>query len=155
MKNIGDQFMDIITPRLGEIEERVAKPMVEKITEQMKENTRQGQGFGNDPYQSQYKSASHVKVRKKKGFQTSHVDLRMQKKRIENTYPPKKAEIVGKGEAAVQVGFNEGGQIMLYHHTGRAKGSQVRSIFPKTPESVPQTTINEAQETLHKVLSGA
>lgn len=144
-----EQFDDIIRPRLNRVNNEAAKPVAEAVDKQMKENTEAGRGFGDDQYDSQY-SESHVKERKRLGYQTGNVDLRMGNRRIENT----EVSQVGGERPGVKIRFNQGGRIFGYHHTGDAKGGKVRSIFPKTPESVPDDIYNMAKRIVGEVLKG-
>lgn len=147
MKTMDQQFADILRPRLDKINERVGEPVAQLFSERMKRNTEAGHGFSNDPYDSAY-SDTHKKVRRKKGLQVGKVDLRMERRRIEQT----RTESVGKDSTRIR--FNEGGHIFKYHHTGTARGGKTRSIWPKTPQSIPDDIRASITQKVQGVLSG-
>lgn len=149
MKDIGQQFRDIIEPRLARIDSDVATPMAEQINDRMKENTSKGSAFGSDPYDAKY-SRRRKAQREALGLQVSHVDLRGVNRRIETA----QVNTVGHGQPGVQISFARGGSIFKEHHTGTGPGKKVRSIFPKTEESVPDDIKDQAKTTLTEVLSG-
>ena len=149
MKPIDQQFRDIIDPRLQRINDDVARPMAEQINDKMKENTSQGTAFGADTYDAQY-SRRRKRERRAMSLQTSHVDLRARKRRIESA----QVHTVGHGDAGVQIAFDKGGDIFKEHHTGRAPGNKMRSIFPKSIEAVPDQIINDTKQALSDILSG-
>lgn len=146
MKSMQEQFADILLPRLGKMNEKAGQDVAKLFSARMKENTRQGIGFGSDPYDSSY-SKSHRRVRRKKGLQTGRVDLRMDKRRIERTTE----QTQGK---QTNIRFVEGGDIFNYHHKGTARGGKTRSIWPKSPASVPDVLLQQTKEKIHEVLSG-
>ena len=151
---LGDQLRQILQPRLDMVVERVGTPLAEQIEQAMRRNTEQGHGFTSDPYDSTY-SDGHARVRRKKGLQTAKVDLRMDKRRIDNTYI-RKVGVVGAGSPGVQIGIQDaqGSTIMRLHHDGRAKGGKTRSIFPKEPRSIPAEYVEQAKRTLTELLRG-
>lgn len=149
MKDMGDQFMDIIGPRLQSMQPKVGPVAAEMIDARMKVNTEQGRGFSNDPYDSTY-SPDHARKRRKRGLQTAKVDLRYTQRRIERTV----IRNVGGNEPGTRIEFAEGGHIFKWHHDGTAKGEKTRSIWPKSPMSIPRDLRNNIKTELHKVLSG-
>lgn len=155
MKSLGEQFLDIISPRVEHIEARVTHPAAEAIDERMKHNTARGSGFANDPYDNTY-SESHAKERHRQGLggQRSPVTLRMHKRRIEDTDVGKAAGGAEKGTIRISFHDEDASKIFNYHHTGTAKGNKVRSIFPKAPESVPSDIIEGIQTNLTDLLRG-
>ena len=147
MKPMDEQFADILRPRLDRINERVGEPVAELFAERMKRNTQAGHGFSNDPYDSAY-SESHSRVRRKKGLQIGKVDLRMERRRIEQT----RVDTVGK--SATRIRHQEGGHIFKYHHAGTARGGKTRSIWPKSPQSIPEDIRLDITRKVQGALSG-
>lgn len=149
MKSMSEQFDEILAPRLDRVQEVAGKKFAESIAEKMKENTDRGVGFGADEYNSTY-SKSHARVRRRKGLQVQRVDLRMSRRRIEQT----RVTTTKGGAGSSAISFQEGGQIFKMHHDGSAKGGKTRSIFPKTPDSVPDDMKVKAKKDVLGVLSG-
>ncbi len=152
MKSLGEQFEAIIKPRIDKVNEQVAPKIAEDIAQRMKQNTLSGTAFGNDPYESSYQSASHRSKRRKQGLQVGTVDMRMGKRRIEQT----KIEKVGGGKQGAEVQFQDADAAIIfnYHHKGTATGNHMRSIFPKSAESIPKETKVNAMKLVKEVLSG-
>lgn len=149
IKSMADQFEEIIRPRLERAESEASQKVATRIDRQMKENTLAGGAFGADQYDSTY-SKSHKRARRKAGVQVEKVDLRYKRRTIENTRVEKTR---GRGKGA-RISFNEGGEIFKMHHDGTAKGNKIRSIWPKTPESVPDSVRTEARQIVGRILRG-
>lgn len=130
---IGNQLERIFSTRLATIGESLNETAIE-ITEQMKENSKAGRAFANDPYADQY-SKKYSKRRVKLGLNANPTILRAKSQRIERTTQPS-GYAVGAGRG-VEIGFVEAGRIFKLHHDGTAKGGKIRSIFPKWWASVP------------------
>lgn len=143
------QFENIIQPRIDRLNETVGRQVADVFEEKMKQNTLSGRGFGNDEYDSSY-SQSHRSERRRQGLQTSRVTLRMKNRRIENTI----VETTGGKSGQTTIRHAEMGDIFKMHHTGRAMGGKVRSIWPKTPESIPQPVKNRVKELIAEGLRG-
>jgi hypothetical protein len=154
MSTIGKQFTAIINPRVERAIEKGAVKMANAITDQMEENSLRGRGFGADPYVNVYHPRS-VEDRKRLGLQTGIVELRRVSKRIEDT-----KVVYTKGDGAT-IRFMQDGIIFKEHHEGKAlsrpfnRNVPMRSIFPKSLESVPTDIIEDTQTYVHEVLSGA
>jgi hypothetical protein len=154
MNTIGKQFDDIIKPRVELALERGSKKMADLISDQMQENSQQGHAFKQDPYVNVYHPQS-VFERKRLGLQTGIVTLRRVNKRIEDT-----RVVYTKGTGAV-IKFEQDGIIFKEHHMGEAltkpfnRNVPMRSIFPKTRESVPDDIIEDTQIFVQEVLSGS
>jgi hypothetical protein len=155
MNTIGKQFDDIIKPRVELALERGSEKIANAIDVQMKDNTLQGRGFKTDEYNNTYATSTKAE-RTRLGLQTDTVTLRRKNHRIEKT-----KVTYTKGTGSV-IEFIEGGgnkissaTLFHYHHTGRAKGGKVRSIFPKSFESVPDNIIKLGKNAVQEVLSGS
>lgn len=146
MTDLGTQLVGILSPRLGRVNEVVAGRLAEDINDKMKENTQAGRGFGNDAYVNFY----NPKYAARRGKPISPVILRDQKKRIE------RYEVTpGKTGAVIQLKEDRDMAIIFgYHHTGKATGGKIRSIFPKTVASVPADVRDLAVELTGEVLRG-
>jgi hypothetical protein len=153
MSTIGKQFKDIITPRVAQALEKGSVRMANDISDQMMENTERGRGFGSDPYVNVYHPRS-VENRSRMGLQTGTVNLRRGNNRIEDT-----KVVYTKGDGA-KITFLQGGDIFKEHHLGKPlarpfnRGVPMRSIWPKSKESVPKDIIEDTQTYIHEVLSG-
>jgi hypothetical protein len=153
MNTLADQLMDILSPRLDKAMELGSKRMAGWISDQMQENTYQGHGFGQDPYDNDYRPQS-VYERNRLGLSTGVVTLRRGNNRIENT----KIEYTQGTGATIE--FVEGGQIFKEHHLGEAltapfnRNVPMRSIFPKSKDSVPNDIVEDTQTYVWEVLSG-
>ncbi len=148
---MGAQFEEIIKPRMAKVNKEVAPGVASAIAEQMKRNSQAGTAFGNDEYESSYKSDSHKARRRKIGLQTQTVTMRMDSRRIEKT----KVEKVGGGKRGAIVAFEdpEAGVIFNYHHKGTTYG-HTRSLFPKSVNSIPDKIKADAMKNVAEVLRG-
>jgi len=149
MRNLGDQFNDIIQERLKGLNKNVADDIATLIMDDMLENTEAGRAFGNDPYDNEYSERS-VRERRAQGLQTETVELRRGNNRIETV----NSRATNKGAT---ISFTQGGRIFKTHHDGLYSGQNrmpVRSIFPKTPESVPDDIHENAYELVREWLRG-
>jgi len=144
--DMGQQFKQIIEPRLDSMQQKAGGRVAQLISNKMKDNVEQGRGFGTDEFDAGY-SESHAKKRRRKGLSTSRVNLKMGRRRINQTQ-------VETTDNYSEVRFPEGGDIFKLHHTGRAKGNKTRSIFPKSPESIPEDIVEQAKEIIKGVLRG-
>lgn len=131
---------------------QIATPQIaDKIAEQMKQNTATGRAFGNDRYNDQYVD-SYKKVRSRAGVGTSPVTMRFKSKRIEQT----RIETSGTG-STISFADGKAGEIFKYHHDGidyKKVGTRVRSIFPKSDQSVPQEIRDFATKLIGDILRG-
>ena len=146
MTDLGTQLVGILKPRLDRVNEAVAERLGQEINVRMQENTLAGRGFGNDAYVNFY-NAKYA-ARKKKPI--TPVILRDQKKRIE------KFEVTG-GKAGAVIELKQDREMAIifgYHHTGKATGGKVRSIFPKTVASIPEDIRDLAVQLTAEVLRG-
>lgn len=146
MNSLSEQFYSKINPRVASVNKKAGEEVARLFQDEMESNTRQGKGFGSDPYDANY-SQSHARARRRKGLQTSHVDLRMDRKRIEQTHST-------STKTGTKIEFAEGGNIFKYHHTGSATGGKTRSIWPKSPESIPEFIKLQAKALITGVLRG-
>lgn len=145
MQGLGDQLGVILARKeknLKQVAEQAAKEIAEKVTEQ----SREGRGFGSDQYDNEY---SERYANRRKGGALSPVTLRDRATDIEDTT----VTLGGPGEAQIRFANDEFARIARYHHEGRAGNSnKVRSIFPKTPESVPDDILTNIKRGVQNVL---
>lgn len=132
--------------RVVKLNALVAPLVAEEIKNRMLNNTESGRAFGNDPYNNLYNAG----YARKKGVARSPVTLRDKKKRIEKYV----VTTGGKGATIELSSDREMAVIFGYHHTGKARGGKVRSIFPKQVSSVPADVKDMSQELVWEVLSG-
>ena len=152
--DMGEQFGRIIEPRMESMQDKVGGKIAELIDAEMKSNVDSGKAFGSDPYDPSY-SKSHAQTRRRKGLGSGAVTLQMNKKRIKQTS-------IETTDGSTQIKFSDemvsgrGGSRSLFrmHHEGTAKGNKARSIWPKSPESVPDHINSKAKELVSGVLSG-
>lgn len=154
MITIAKQFASIIRPRVERAIERGAVTIANAISDQMQENTLRGRGFGADPYVNVYHPQS-VEDRKRLGLQTDIVELRRGNKRIEDT---KVVYMKGTGNATIS--FMQDGIIFKEHHEGKPltrpfnRNVPMRSIFPKSKQSVPADIVDEGYQMVLEILRG-
>ena len=140
-----------LNEKLAMLNQTATPQIADKIAEQMKQNSNTGKAFGNDRYDDQY-ADSYKKVRQRKGLGTSPVTLRATSKRIENT----RIETTGTG-STISFADGKAGEIFKYHHDGidyRKVGNRMRSIFPKSDQSVPQEIRDFASKLIGDILRG-
>lgn len=140
-----------LNEKLAMLNQTATPQIADKIAEQMKQNSATGKAFGNDRYDDQY-ADSYKKVRQRKGLGTSPVTLRATSKRIENT----RIETTGSG-STISFADGKAGEIFKYHHDGidyRRVGNRMRSIFPKSDQSVPQEIRDFATKLIGDILRG-
>jgi hypothetical protein len=153
MTTLADQLMAMLDKRLPKAFEEGGRAMANMIADQMEENTEKGRAFGNDIYVNEYSPRS-IAERSALGLQTGTVVLRRGNNRIETTRVDR---ISGKGAS---IRFEQGGRIFNEHHTGEAlkkpfnRNVPIRSIFPKTHESVPRDIIEDTKIVIAEVLIG-
>lgn len=143
--NLGDQFLAIITPRIGNLPQ-VAESVAVDIKDRMLENTSQGRTFGNAEYVPTY---SVPYARRAKAGKISPVTLRGVSNTIETAHITADAD-----DRTIRFTTSHRAPILKYHHTGRARGGKVRTIFPKQIDQVPTETRFIAQQGAFEVLSG-
>ncbi len=147
---MSEQFEEILMPRLEKLD-GVAKAMGDLLIDRMEANTAAGISFPNEEYEKDY-SASHARKRRKKGYQTGHVDLRMGQRRIETA----RSEIQVSGKPGVhkaEIGFDKGGIIFNYHHRGSGNNPS-RVLFPTSKDNVPDALKDEMRSKLTDLLRG-
>lgn len=142
--NLGDQFIAIITPRLAKVNS-VSEAVATDIKDRMLVNTAEGRSFVNAPYDDTY-SAPYAK---KKGYGEAlrPVNLRAKNLGIETA----RVQFAPTGST---ISFGIDGDILNLHHTGKARGGKVRTIFPKETDQVPPETKDIAQKAGWEVLNG-
>lgn len=138
---LGDQFARIVTRKAEELGD-VAVEVMEEINEKAGKNTEASKGFGNDIYESDLSPA----YKKKSG--KDFADMRGFTEEIENTFARKS----GKNKAVGGFVNTGSSRIFRYHHEGIATGGKIRSIYPKSAESVPGDIKNLAQKLTKKAL---
>jgi len=144
--DLGTQLKAILEPRIAKVNEAVSGRIAEDINTRMKENTEDGRAFGNDAYVNTY----NARYAASRGKAITPVTLRDQKKRIERY-----AVSTSKSGAVIELKEDrQMGVIFGYHHTGKARGGKVRSIFPKTVASVPEDIRDLAVQLTGEVLRG-
>lgn len=142
--NLGDQFLSIITPRLAKIN-TVSEVVATDIKDRMLENTAEGRSFVNAPFDDTY-SAPYAK-RKGYGEALRPVNLRAKNLGIETA-------MVQFAPTGSTISFGIDGDILKLHHTGKARGGKVRTIFPKETDQVPPETKDIAFKAGFEVLNG-
>jgi len=138
--------------RLDKLNTVVAPKVAEAIDAAMKENTLSGRGFGNDRYDDTYVD-SYKKVRRRAGLNESPVTLRYKTKSIENT----RIETTAQQGSTIRFQDGNKGKIFKYHHEGiqySKAGLRMRSIFPKTDESIPAEIRQMTERLVGEVLRG-
>jgi hypothetical protein len=151
---LGAQFDTLMRKRIDSLVEKAAYPIAEEITELMKRNTKEGTSFTGETYDVPY-SESYAKTRKRKGLQTSKVEMRSRGLRIEYTTPPQNQFYMGK--ATAEIGFVNGGNIFKYHQDGiiyKNGIKRTRTIFPRSWASVPVDIVDRFKTLIVEVLSG-
>jgi hypothetical protein len=149
LPTIEEQLGKSLKEKTMDINKKVGKDVAKLFEDEMKLNTQQGRGFGQDQYDSTY-SPSHRKERQRRGLQPDRVDLRMKHRRIERTV----VETTAGSNGSTTIKHAEHGDIFKLHHTGRAKGGKVRSIWPKSPESIPEKIKLRVKELVGEAMSG-
>jgi hypothetical protein len=153
MTTLADQLSAILNSRIPDALAKGEVAMAEMLSEQMKDNSARGYGFGNDPYDNTYSRRSKSE-RSKMGLQIGTVELRRGNNRIETT----KVE-PSRGRGAT-IRFGEGGNIFKEHHLGQTISTKpsgrlpIRSIWPKSYESVPRDIIEDTMIVVKEVLCG-
>jgi hypothetical protein len=153
MTTLADQLSAILDKRIPVAFEKGEVAMANMLSDQMEENTEKGIAFGSDPYDSVYRPLT-VELRSAKGLQTGRVTLRETNHRIETTQVKS-----SKGQGAT-IRFAQGGKIFKEHHLGQTVGTKtskelpIRSIWPKSHESVPKDIVIDTMTVVAEVLSG-
>jgi hypothetical protein len=135
MQSLGAQMSALLNKRYSNVNEKACMPFLKEVFERMKQLTQGGQTFTNLQYMTGYQP-KRAKYRDSKGFQTSYVDLRAERKRIEESRQ-------NMQKTYSEIGFQEGGNI-FYQHQNSTR--YPRQIFPKVWANVP----DDIRETLHK-----
>jgi hypothetical protein len=152
MTTLAEQLSAILNARVPDALAKGETEMAKMLADQMEENTSRGYGFGNDPYDNTYSERS-VFDRGKLGLQVRTVELRRGNNRIETTQIQHT-----KGNGAT-IRFGQGGTIFKEHHLGQSFGlsrgnTPMRSIWPKSYESVPRDIIEDTMIVVKEVLCG-
>lgn len=154
MMTIMAKIADDINAKLATLNETVTPVIAEAIAQQMRDNTSMGTSFGKDRYDAKYQGydegvknrhAGYARKRERAGLPPAPVTLRYKTKSIESTF----VETTGKG-STIKFTDPDKAVIFKYHHDGinyTKVGNRMRSIFPKTPESIP-LAIRELAERL-------
>jgi hypothetical protein len=139
------QLQKSLAPRVAKLNTEVAPKIAEQIKDRALENTRNARGFSNDPYKETY-SPNYKPVPRNK----TRVDLRRKQKRIENM----KIIAVGQRTGAV-VGWSDREVELLFarHHHG-VGNNPMRSIFPRSPMSIPVDIQNNIIKLVGDLLRG-
>jgi hypothetical protein len=151
---LGQQFDRIMQSRIESLTVKAGYPIAEEIAERMKQNTKEGHSFGNERYDTPYQRR-YARKRTRDGLQTSRVDLRTRNLRIERTTAP--VTQFSGGTAGAEIGFVDGGRIFKYHQDGityRNGLHRMRTIFPRSWESVPADIYERFKTLIVEVLSG-
>jgi hypothetical protein len=153
MTTLAEQLSAILNARVPDALAKGETEMAKMLADQMEENTEQGRAFGNDPYDPVYAPIT-VALRTQKGLSSGRVTLREGRHRIETTQVQHT-----KGSGAT-IRFGEGGNIFKEHHLGQTVGVKpsrsipIRSIWPKSYESVPRDIIEDTMIVVKEVLCG-
>jgi len=132
LRNLGDQLMAILQPRLSTAMDEGAKVMTEKINAQVDTIVGNGIKYNDGKYDNKY-SDRHGKRRKRLNYQTGYVDLQMGRKSVTQR------TITKRGEGAYMIDFlpieiREGvmsPQLFYFHHWGEGNNPR-RQLFPDT-----------------------
>lgn len=138
--------------RIQRLNTEVAPRVAEAIDTAMKQNTQSGKAFGNDRYDDTY-TDSYKKVRRRNGLNESPVTMRFKNKSIENT----RIETTAQQGSTIRFQDANKGKIFKYHHDGiqyTRAGLRMRSIFPKTDESIPAEIRQLTERLVSEVLRG-
>lgn len=153
MTTLADQLSALLAKRIPEAFAKGEKAMANMLSDQMEENTDKGVAFGTDQYDSTYAPIT-VSLRSAKGLPTGRVTLRESRHRIETT------QVSHSKSRGATIRFREGGKIFKEHHlgqtvnTGSPKSLPVRSIWPKSHQSVPKDIVEDTMLIVGEVLSG-
>lgn len=151
MLSLGVQAANLINKRFSKVVTDAGQPFLLDIFRRMNELTRAGKSFDGLRYESQYQN-SHKKTRRRGGFQTGYVDLRMSQRRIE--YP----ELSPPSRSYAEVGFQHNGDIFYYHQYGKVKSkgnvSIYREIFPKYWINVPEDIKKSLMKRIGNIMNG-
>jgi hypothetical protein len=140
------QFNAILKPRLDDVQKRIGGKVAQLFSREMKKNVENSEGFGGDQFDSKY-SQRYLKERIRKGHPKGKVILKAGNRRINQTQ-------IQTTEKESNISFSDGGWIFQMHHEGTAKGGKTRSIWPKTPESIPKNLKSEIKTVVGEVLRG-
>ena len=144
MSQLAPQLLAILQPRMTHMGE-AAKDVADEINTRMQENTAKGTSWPGATYINTY---DQKYANRAKGGNTSPVTLRNRSTNIAGATAKKE----GKDSAVIR--FAKQGDIFLLHHTGRARGDKIRTIFPKRIEHIPDEVKKAALLALKGVLSG-
>ena len=154
MLSLGVQAANLIQKRFDRVVEQAAKPFLLEVFGRMNQLTLGGRSFDGLRYESTY-SKSHKRSRRRGGYQTNYVDLRMADRRIE------KHRYTNEGSKNfAEIGFEtpSDGQIFYNHHFGRYKGPGnpkfTREIFPKYWINVPEDIKKNLMKRIGNVMNG-
>lgn len=155
--NPGDQFLGIMN-KLGKKAPDAMAAFVEDVGVRMKANARAGKSFPGEFYQRNY-AKSTAQERRRLGLQISKVDLQRFLKRIDKTASRRltdgatlyftigKVKVRGKGRRQLTAG-----QLMYVHHHGLGN-LPIRTVFPKSHDSVPKESKSIIFKTLIKTFN--
>jgi hypothetical protein len=149
MMQLAIQISEDVNKRLAMLNQTVTPVIAEEIAQMMKDNTGTGKAFGADRYDDEY-TERYKRKRERAGVGTAPVTLRFKARSIEST----RVETTGSGST---ISFDDPnmGVIFGYHHEGidYAKvGNRMRSVFPKTADSVPQSIKDMAERLIGEAL---
>jgi hypothetical protein len=150
MMQLAIQISQDINKRLEMLNRTVTPVIAEEIAQMMKDNSGTGKAFGADRYDDEY-TEPYKRKRARAGVATAPVTLRFKARSIEST----RVETTGTG-STIKFDDPNMGVIFGYHHEGidyARVGNRMRSVFPKTAESVPQSIKDMAARLIGEALA--
>lgn len=138
---LGEQFNKIISQRIKQAKIDISKSVCNDIMGKTVENVNKGVAFGSDRYDRKYQPRS-IKDRTSQGFQVSYVDLQRSNKRFQTI------SVKQNDSESHTIFFQQGGNLFYNHHIGidyKSGKNYMRSIFPKTEQSIPNSVHKKAE----------
>jgi hypothetical protein len=147
MSDLGTQVGKLLNRRFNSVAEKAGVPFLKEVFEAMKQLTSAGGTFQGLQYKSFYET-KYFNRRKKLGYNSPKVNLRLENKRIETPTTP----AYTKHES--EIGFKSGGDVFYAHQYGTGKGGYIREIFPKEWQNVPPDIINRLRKRVADIMNG-
>jgi hypothetical protein len=139
------QLQKSLAPRVAKLNTEIAPKIAEQIKDRALENTRNARGFGNDPYKETY-SPNYKPVPRNK----TRVDLRRKQMRIE-----KMSITAINANTGAEIGWDDAEHRKLFYFHHHAKNPNfIRSIFPRSPMSIPVDIQNNIIKLVGDLLRG-
>lgn len=145
-KSIGTQlFEDLVDTDFTRATFEVATEIKEKAIQ----NASEGKAFGSDRFDRNYEP-DYARTRKSRGYQVAFTDLQMGAKRIRRMNVKRESDkaVIEFDREPVRNGVTFG-MVANFHHEGivyKNGNFKMRSIFPKSIQSVPKEVHLEARK---------